>query len=98
MNYLVACGRVSKQPKLLTMYFVLIHCFELILNVSPNDILIRVANRLNKITLGPKLLPQKYCFLISERQLKNSRAEMLFITCITFDGDVFGSEFTTIWI
>ena len=62
MNYSAASDRVSKQPKLLTMYFVLIHCFELILNVSPNDVLIRIANRLNKITLGPKLATPKILF------------------------------------
>ena len=44
------------------MYFVLIHGFELILNVSPNDVLIRIANRLNKITLGPKLATPKILF------------------------------------
>jgi hypothetical protein len=44
------------------MYFVLIHCFELILDVSPNDVLIRIANRLNKIALGPKLATPKIVF------------------------------------
>ena len=78
------------------MYFVLIHCFELILNVSPNDVLIRIANGLNKIALGPKLATPKILFSYLRRNLKNSRAEMLFITCITFDGDVFGSDLTTI--
>ena len=62
INYSAASDRVSKQPKLLAMYFVLIHCFELILNVSPNDVLIRIANCLNKIALGPKLATPKILF------------------------------------
>jgi hypothetical protein len=62
INYSAASDRVSKQPKLLAMHFVLIYCFKLILNVNPNAVLIRITNRLNKIALGPKLAAPKILF------------------------------------
>ena len=62
INYSAVSDRVSKQSKLLAMHFVLIYCFKLILNVSLNDVLIRIANRLNKIALGPKLAVPKILF------------------------------------
>ena len=66
-----------------------------IFDILTNSLFICITYRFNEITLRPKFTSPEYFFLISGRNSKNLRAEILLITCITSEGDVLGSALIT---
>ena len=63
INNSAASDRVLKQSELAARFFAVIHNFQLVLDIFPNDFFTSIAYRFYKVALSPQLPAPKVLFL-----------------------------------